>query len=109
MAKKRETRRQQKIRRALKAKYGHDQWNFKVHGGPFQQDGIGDIMGVVHGFGFMFEVKEPDGEASEIQIETVADYKRAGGIAAIIETADEAIRLIDRTLARARRCGFLRP
>jgi hypothetical protein len=108
LAQKAETRRQKRIRTVLKKRYGHDQWNFKVHGGPFQQDGIGDIMGVVCGFGFMFEVKEPDGTASQLQIETVKDYKRAGGIAAIIVEPEEAVRLIDRTLARARRCGFLR-
>lgn len=107
MAKKRETRRQQKIRKALKARYKR-LWCFKVHGGPFQQDGIGDIMGVVEGFGFMFEVKEPDGEASPIQEETVDDYIEAGGIAAIIVEASEAFELIDKTLARARKCGYLR-
>ncbi len=108
MAKKAETRRQQRIRKRLKERYGKKQWNFKVHGGPFQQDGIGDIMGVVHGFGFMFEVKEPNGTASPLQIETVKDYKAAGGIAAIIQEPEEAIDLIDKTLARARACGFLR-
>lgn len=108
MARKRETRRQQNIRKAFKRKYGRNLWCFKVHGGPFQQDGIGDIVGVVHGLGFMFEVKEPDGTPSEIQEETVQDFKDAGGIAAIIVEVDEAFRLIDRALARARRCGFIR-
>lgn len=105
MARKRETRRQQNIRKALKREYGKDLWCFKVHGGPFQQDGIGDIVGVVNGLGFMFEVKEPDGEERELQIETLKDFRRAGGIAAFIEDADEAVRLIDRALARAGRAG----
>ena len=109
MAKKRETRRQQRIQRALKARYGKDLWVFKVHGGPFQKDGIGDLLGFVCGLGFCFEVKEPDGEESEIQRETIKDQKRAGAIAAFIEEPDEAIRLIDRALARAGRGSGVRP
>ena len=109
MAQKRETRRQQRIQKTLKARYGKDLWIFKVHGGPFQKDGIGDLLGFVFGLGFCFEVKEPDGEASEIQKETIKDQKRAGAITAIIEEPEEAIRLIDRALARAGRGGGVRP
>ena len=101
MAKKRETKRQQKIQRALRARYGSDLWIMKVHGGPFQKDGIGDLMGIVCGLGFMFEVKEPDGDESELQKETLKDFRKAGGMATFIEEADEAIKIIDRALARA--------
>jgi hypothetical protein len=103
VAKKRETRRQERIQNALRKRYGRNIWLFKVHGGPFQKDGIGDLMGVVHGLGFMFEVKEPDGEESELQKETLSDFRAAGGIAAFIEEPEEAIRRIDRALARAGR------
>lgn len=109
MAKKRETLRVARIRKALKKEYGSKLWCFKVHGGPFQQDGIGDIMGVVYGLGFMFEVKEPDGTASRLQEETIEDYKFAGGIAAIILEPEEAIALIDKALARAGHGKKIRP
>lgn len=102
MAKKRETRRQQKIQRALRKEYGKNIWMMKVHGGPFQKDGVGDLLGVVFGIGFMFEVKEPDGTASEIQLETIEDFRTAGGIGAVILEADEAIELINE------RCGVNR-
>ena len=101
MARKRETKRQQKIQRALRARYGSDLWIMKVHGGPFQKDGIGDLIGIVCGLGFMFEVKEPDGEERELQRETLKDFRKAGGMATFIEDADEAIKIIDRALARA--------
>jgi len=102
MAKKRETRRQLNIRKEFKKRYGNNLWCFKVHGGPFQRDGIGDIIGVVFGLAFMFEVKEPDGTASPIQLETIKDFRAAGGIAEVIVEVDEAFKLIDRALARAR-------
>jgi hypothetical protein len=80
----------------------------KVHGGPFQKDGVGDLLGVLKGIGFMFEVKEPDGHESELQKETLDDYREAGGIAAFIEEPEEAIRILDRALAKAERGARLR-
>lgn len=103
MAKKPETRRQQRIQKALKAKYRPHIWLFKVHGGPFQADGIPDIVGVVHGLFFGFEVKEPNGTATALQLETIKDIRAAGGIAAVIIEPEEAIAKIDRALARAAR------
>lgn len=101
MAKKRETRRQQRIQKALRDRYGHHLWVMKIHGGPFQKEGVGDLMGCVYGLAYMFEIKEPDGTASQIQIETIKDFRRAGGIANIIEEPEEAILSIDRALARS--------
>src|ERR1700740_2544376 len=100
MSKKPETRTQNKIRQHLAREFGKDLWCFKVHGGPFQQDGIGDIVGVVFGLAFMFEVKHPKMRrgATEVQLETIGDFKRAGGIAAVIKDSQHAIALIYKAL-----------
>src|SRR5262245_24500684 len=96
MAKKRETRRQKKIQKLLRAEFGKDIWLTKIHGGPFQDAGLPDLMGYYRGYGFAFEVKEPDGEPSELQLETLADMKRAGAVTGIITTAREAIRALSK-------------
>lgn len=91
MAKKRESRRQHGIKTKLREWGGRDLWCTKIHGGPFQDAGLPDIMGYYKGRGFAFEVKEPDGKPSELQLETIADMKRAGAVTGIITTAKEAI------------------
>lgn len=98
-----ETRRQRKIRKGLEAHYIHSFW-WKVHGGPFQRSGIGDLCGCVHGLYCNLEVKEPgnEDEVSVIQEETITDVLKAGGCAGVIETLEEAIELIDEYLAKPR-------
>jgi hypothetical protein len=69
MAKKKETRLQQKIKKDLVAAVG-GKW-VKIHGGPFQEAGLADLDGVVQGLSFRFEVKVPiEGAPSELQLET---------------------------------------
>lgn len=109
MAKKRETRRQQKMQKLLKKTYGKNIWFFKVHGGPFQKDGIPDLVGCCYGMFFAFEVKEPDGEESEVQLETIRDIEKAGGLVDLVIEPHEVIDALEHALARAEKRGLIRP
>lgn len=105
MAKKRETRRVDRIKKTLKREFGIDIWFFKVWGGPFQSSGIPDLVGCCKGLFFALEVKEPDGGADELQIETIADINQAGGLAAFIVEPEEAVELLRDALAGTRSSG----
>lgn len=93
MVKKAESLRQAKIKKDLKSTVG-GKWT-KIHGGPFQEAGLPDLIGTVEGLFFGFEVKEPlEGAPSELQLETLAEYREAGAIACIVETSSQAIALV---------------
>lgn len=93
MSKKAESRLQQRIRKALIKEVGGKWW--KVHGSAFQEAGQPDLDGVVDGISFKFEVKVPiKGEPSELQLETLAEWRDQGAIACIVETPDQAITLV---------------
>lgn len=93
MTKKAESRRQAKIKTDLKREVG-GKW-VKIHGGPFQEAGLADLDGVVEGLSFRFEVKEPlEGTPSQLQLETLEEYRKAGAISCIVETSSQAIALV---------------
>src|SRR6185436_10466167 len=93
MAKKAESRLQQRIQKALRKEVG-GKW-FKVHGSAFQEAGQPDIIGTVDGLFFGFEVKLPfTGKPSAIQLQTLADYRDAGAVACIVETPSQAVALV---------------
>lgn len=100
MAKKRESRRQRKIREALEDEFPTSKWK-KIHGGWFQDAGILDLIGCVHGLYFELEVKEPDGDLSELQRERIEDIQSAGGLAAEVITSEQAIRYVYGALRQA--------
>jgi hypothetical protein len=99
MAKKPESRRQRRIRRALEKEVGG--WWKKIHGGPFQAAGIPDLIGCVGGYFFAIEVKEPnEPEASEVQ-RAQAERIREDGHGAVklgCETPEEAVDFVTRLL-----------
>lgn len=103
MTKKRETRRQQRVRAALEEAFPGSYWR-KIWGGVFQQGGIADLLGCVEGLFFAFEVKEPDGTPSELQLDEIDEVIEAGGISAIIIEPREAVRLV-RNALRSRNAG----
>lgn len=100
MAKKRETRRQRKIRKGLEKEFPGSQWK-KIHGGWFQDAGILDLIGCVRGLYIELEVKEPDGELSVLQEERIKDIKAAGGTASEVVTLKQAIRIVYAALRKA--------
>lgn len=103
MAKKRESKRQLRIQKALRREYGEELFVFKVHGNPFQRSGIPDLIGCVYGLMFAFEIKEPDGSPSQIQLETISDIRKSGGIAHVIEEDDEALWILKAAIALIKR------
>lgn len=100
MSKKRESRLQRRIRKKLEEDVGG--WWFKVHGGPFQEPGIPDLVGCVQGLLFGFEVKRPDDNkgASDIQWETIGDIRKAGGCSMIITSPASAVRAVKKHLEK---------
>jgi len=79
MVKKRESRRQRRMRAAMEETFGGKWW--KVHGGPFQEKGIPDLNGCIDGLYIVIEVKEEDGTLSEIQEQRLREFEEAGAIA----------------------------
>lgn len=104
MAKKPESRLQKNIRSALEKELG-GVW-YKIHGGPFQHSGIPDFLGCVDGLFFGLEVKVPGrGKLSELQKIEIAAIKLAGGVAGVVTSPQEAIKLVREALARAKDRG----
>ena len=96
MAKKKETSLQRRIAKALRAEGCK---LFKVHGSAFQEAGQPDLMGCINGqvFGihFGFEVKVPfEGEPSDLQLQTLIEWRDVGSIACIVETPSQAVALV---------------
>lgn len=104
MATKPESLRQRKIRAALREEFPR-LWDVKYHGGPFSQSGVPDVLICVEGMFVALEVKMPDEEPDQLQKMTMADIRRAGGIAESVETVEEAISVVRkvRRLSKRRR------
>ena len=104
MTKKPESRRQLNIRHKLEAFYPGSKW-VKLHGGPFQDAGLLDLLGCVEGLYISLEIKEPNKPpASAIQEATAKQYRAAGGCAEIgIETVEQAIKAIEAHRERFRK------
>jgi len=86
-----ETRLVGRVKSALLAGFPGSFW-FKVHGGPFQQAGLPDLIGCVQGRFLALEVKHPDQShpVSAIQQEILRLLTEAGAVAAVVESVDEA-------------------
>lgn len=85
-------------------------WVLKTHGGPYQVPGIPDLLVVVDGLMFGFEVKHQRpgesaehvrGRATTQQLRQIALLRAAGATAAVVLGADECLALIDEA-ARSR-------
>ena len=93
MAKKKETGLQRRIKKALIKECGGKWW--KVHGSAFQEAGQPDLDGVVDHVSFKFEVKVPrEGTPSELQLETLCEWRAVGSVACIVESPDQAVALV---------------
>jgi hypothetical protein len=106
MAKKPESMLQRRIKKELKSAIGG--WWIKIHGGPFQEAGIPDLLGCVDGKFFALEVKRPGEKPTQLQIEAMKDIKLAGGTVAVVETPKEAINVVQKALRASKRSGRFR-
>lgn len=94
--KKPETNLQQKIVRALEREVG-GHW-MKIHGSQFQTKGIPDLLGCVAGLFFALEVKCDSSKygASDYQLYNIKQIHDSGGMAAVVESPEEAVELVKR-------------
>lgn len=69
-------------------------WYFKVHGGPYQKSGIPDIVGVYRGRFFGIEVKKPGEKATPLQAFIISQMIKAGGLAGVVVTVEDAERIL---------------
>ena len=77
-------------------------WCAKIHGGPFQQAGIPDIVGCHRGRLFALEVKSGRGKASKIQNIVMEKIAAAGGIVGIVRSLEDVKVLIDEAMGSSR-------
>lgn len=73
-----------------------DMWLIKVHGGPMQQPGVPDLIGVWQGHFIALEVKHPNSRhpVTPRQQHAIDQITAAGGIAAVVSSVSEAARVV---------------
>ena len=83
-----------KIKKALKNKRG-GRW-VKIHGGPYQEAGVSDIIGCYNGIFYALEVKLPGKEKklTPIQKAFIEDINASGGKATMITSVEEALSFV---------------
>lgn len=77
----------------LKAE-GRNIWWVKLHGGPMQRVGLPDLLVVLDGRAIFLEVKSDVGVATKIQEHTIEQLQKAGAVAEVVRSADEAVQAI---------------
>ena len=68
----------------------------KMHGGPYMQPGIPDLLVIVRGLYVGLEVKLPGAKLSHAQEAAHRRIKEAGGIVAVVHDVEEALAVVDR-------------
>ena len=102
MTEKPESRLQRRIHEELEAVFG-GYWR-KIHGSKFQHAGIPDLLGCEGGLFFGLEVKTPDGgPPTKVQESDLLEITESGGVSAVVESPKEAVAVVHRALAKARR------
>ena len=102
--KKAESRRRNNIIKALKEEFPSG-FFFHIHGNPFQEAGIPDIIGCVESFFFGLEVKEPGGEATRIQLHFGSRIQRAHGQFMVVEEPEEAVRFVKQGILKLKQAN----
>lgn len=93
---------QDKIKKAIKKRYPQA-FVAKIAQGAFSQAGIPDVMAIIDGHYFGFEVKRPVfGEASKVQLRTIQWIREAGGVAEIVTWPEECFKIIERWKAHGK-------
>lgn len=91
-----------RIKKAVLARFP-DAMVVKIHGGAYQTAGLPDLVVVVDGRIYGFEVKKQRlgesaehayGRATILQKARLADLRRAGGIGAVVLSVDEVLALL---------------
>lgn len=74
---------------------------WKTHGGMYGTAGIPDIIACVDGRFYAFEVKQPGGRLTRLQAATLDKIRAAGGVAAMVTSAEEAGRALPAGISAA--------
>lgn len=87
---------QKAIIEAIKKQYP-ESFVRKISLGAYSEGGLPDIMAIVGGHYFGFEVKRPIiGKPSKLQEATIKAIQHAGGTAAVVCWPEEALKIIER-------------
>lgn len=70
-------------------------WTLKVHGGPMQKAGIPDVLAVLDGQLWAFEVKARDGVVSRLQRKRMDELEKAGAYVFVVRSVGELIYALD--------------
>lgn len=82
-----------KIKEYLKTIKGLFFW--KEHGGMYGTGGVPDIICCYKGKFIGLEVKAPDGKLTPLQEATIGKINKAGGIALVVRSVDDAKKIIE--------------
>lgn len=96
-----ETRLRKRIVKALEEKYP-DAYIRKIHGNAFQNIGVPDLLCCFDGTLVGMEIKNPGKVATPAQLLEISKIKKAKGIAGVVTTIEEALKLasLTNTLSR---------
>ena len=71
-------------------------WVLKTHGGPFQMQGLPDLLCIKNGIAVWLEVKRPGGKATLLQVKRKEELERVAGcrseIVFSVEEAESVLR-----------------
>jgi hypothetical protein len=89
-----------KIKKYLKEEFPGSWW-MSVHGGPWQQAGVPDLLGCVEGTFVGVEVKLPGGKhpVTPLQKATLEAIEQAGGVSVVATSPEEAASRVEAGLA----------
>ena len=65
-------------------------WVFNVHGSPYQQAGVPDLLVGYKGRFYAMEVKRPGMSLSPVQTKVIEEIRASGCIAGRVESIEEA-------------------
>ena len=92
----RETYYQDKIKKALRKRY-RGAFVRKIAQGMYSEGGTPDVMCIIDGHYFGFEIKRPLlGETSRLQEACIRGIEAAGGTAAVVSWPEECFQIIDK-------------
>ena len=91
----REKAMENKIKQYLKTV--EDLYFFKEHGGLYGTAGVPDIICCYKGQFIALEVKAPDGKATALQDATIKRIRKAGGVAEVVRSVEEAKEIITKS------------
>lgn len=68
----------------------------KIHGGPYQDAGWPDLLGIRDGQAWLFEVKTPTGKVSKLQANKIEELRSVGAKCFVVRSRDEVKEILER-------------